>query len=151
MIGKEIEMAILIKEITGVDVFKNSRKREYVEYRALYNYILKKVMNKSLTWIRDNYRYYGKNYDHATVIHSLKMFDIYKRYNENFLPLFNQLCANKNSVSERIAFIDTALKNMSEDNVVKVSDLVNELLNQNVKYEAAKNIEVQAEPVEAES
>lgn len=149
MIGKEVEMAILIKEVTGIDVFKNSRKRECVEYRALYNYILSKVMGKSLTWIRDNYRYHGKDYDHATVIHSLKMFDVYKRYNENFLPLFNQLCANKNSVTERIAFIDTALKNMSKENVVKVGDLVNKLLNQNVIYEAAKNIEVQAERVEA--
>ena len=59
------------------------------------------------------------------------------------------MCEHKNSVTERIAFIDTALKNMSKENVVKVGDLVNELLNQNVIYEAAKNIEVQAERVEA--
>jgi len=149
MIDKEVEMARLIKEITGVNVFDNSRKRECVEYRALYNYILNKVMGKSLSWIRDNYRCQGKDYDHATVIHSLKMFDVYKRYNDSFLPIFNQLCQTRNTILERIAFIDTALKNMSEPDVSKVADLVNELINQNLVYEAAKNIEVQAELVEA--
>ncbi len=146
---KELEIASLIYQATGIDVFKNTRKREYVEFRALYNYILHKIMNKSLTWIRDNYIENGKNYDHATVIHSLNMFDVYSKYNEKIMPLFNELCKVNTSVSERIAFIDTALKNMRSDEVQEVSDLVTTLLTQNIKYEAAKNIEVQAEPVEA--
>lgn len=146
---KELYIASLIYQSTGIDVFKNTRKREYVEFRALYNYILHKIMNKSLTWIRDNYIENGKNYDHATVIHSLNMFDVYSKYNEKIMPLFNELCQVNTSISERIAFIDTALKNMRYDEVQEVSDLVKKLLTQNLEYEAAKNIEVQAEPVEA--
>ena len=151
MIGKEKKIALLIREITGVDVFKNTRKTEYVEYRSLYNYILWKVMKKSLTWIRDNYKENGKNYDHATVIHSIKMFDIYKKYNKNIMPLFNELCQFNNTVLEEIAFIDTALHNMKTESVKEVSALVNELLTQNFKDEASENTEVQAERVEAES
>lgn len=148
---RENKIALLINEITGINVYKNTRKSEYVEYRSLYNYILWKVMKKSLTWIRNHYKENGKNYDHATVIHSLKMFDIYKKYNKNIMPLFNELCQFNDTVLEEIAFIDTTLQNMNKDEVKKVSKLVNELLIQNYKNEASENTEVQAERVEAES
>jgi len=34
-----------IIEMTGVDIFQNTRKREYVELRALACYIFRKKMN----------------------------------------------------------------------------------------------------------
>ena len=142
---KELHLAAYIKEYTDLDIFDNTRKREYVEFRALYNYILHNIMKKSLTWIRNNYIANGKNYDHATVIHSLKMFDTYQKYNPKIMPLFNELCKGRDSPAEKIAFVDTALRHMRKDEVEEVSSLVHELLTQNIRNEAAKNIEVQAE------
>ena len=126
---KELHLAAYIKEYTDLDIFDNTRKREYVEFRALYNYILHNIMKKSLTWIRNNYIANGT----------------YQKYNPKIMPLFNELCKVRDSPDEKIAFVDTALRHMRKDEVEEVSNLVHELLTQNIRNEAAKNIEVQAE------
>ncbi len=38
---KPIEIANKIKEFSGIDIFKNTRQRNYVEYRALIANILR--------------------------------------------------------------------------------------------------------------
>ena len=40
-----------IIEMTGIDIFQNTRKREYVELRALACYIFRKKMNMRWTSI----------------------------------------------------------------------------------------------------
>lgn len=66
-----------IKDISNINISKVSRQREIVEYRALYCFLLRKYSNQSLTEIGKSI---SKN--HATVIHALKNYEIYERYNE---------------------------------------------------------------------
>lgn len=66
-----------IKDITNINISKRTRKREIVEYRALYCFLVRKYSNQSLPEIGDSI---GKN--HATVIHALKNYEMYERYNE---------------------------------------------------------------------
>ncbi len=71
----------------SVNVYSNSRKREVVYYRALHIYMLHKYLKWGKTYIRDFYISNGKSksFNHASIIHSLKSFDIYKRYDPNLL------------------------------------------------------------------
>jgi len=70
-----------IIDISGIDVFSNTRKREYIEMRSLLTFILRHHCNMKFKEIRDFYESNGKNYDHATALHSLKSFETHRRYN----------------------------------------------------------------------
>ena len=67
---------------TGIDIFRNTRKREYVEARAVFNFVLYNVHNLGLNDIARFYKANKKNYDHATVYHSLNNFDVYNLYSK---------------------------------------------------------------------
>lgn len=143
------ETAEYIKTATGIDVFKNTRQREYVEYRALYNYILYKIKGLSLIQIVRIYQENGKPYNHATVLHSLKMFDIYKTYNHKLLPVLDELCYELyGSLDNEIAYIKNSISEMSSGQIIQVSDMIKEMLKPSID-ENTKNIEVQAELVKA--
>jgi hypothetical protein len=51
----------LIKQITGVDIFQETRKQEVVEYRAVANLFLNKILGCSLMDIVRWYQSNGKN------------------------------------------------------------------------------------------
>ena len=75
----------VIQEITGVDINEVSRKREIIEARAVYYKILKQIdKKKSLKSIGASV---GK--DHATVLHSLKNYDMFEQFNPT-LKLFRK-------------------------------------------------------------
>jgi hypothetical protein len=80
-----LELKKAIKEITGVDINQVSRKREIIESRAIYYKILKQIdKKKSLKSIGASV---GK--DHATVLHSLKNYDMFEQFNPT-LKLFRK-------------------------------------------------------------
>lgn len=67
---------VIFKE-SGVDVRTKSRIRHVIEYRNMYFYIMKKLDPKMpLRCIGETV---GKN--HATVLHGMKMYQIFERYN----------------------------------------------------------------------
>jgi len=67
-----------IIKLSGIDIFKNSRERKYVEYRGLLSYMLREKMHMTLQGIVDFFKLNKKDMHHATVIHLLKMYPIYK-------------------------------------------------------------------------
>jgi hypothetical protein len=82
-ITKELKKAI--QEITGVDINEVTRKRETIEARAIYYKVLKQIdKKKSLKSIGASV---GK--DHATVLHSLKNYDMFEQFNPT-LKLFRK-------------------------------------------------------------
>lgn len=90
-----IKLAKRIKGITGQDVFNNTRKRECIETRSLFNFILYNAKGYSLHDIKRFYMKYGKAYDHSTVLHSLKQFDLYRKYNKNFESWIKELLVDE--------------------------------------------------------
>ena len=71
-----------ICKITGVNIFQNTRKREYVELRALVCYTLREDLNFGLQKIADYFKSKCKKMDHSSVIHLIKMYPIYKKHNK---------------------------------------------------------------------
>lgn len=70
-----------VKEASGLNIFDNTRIREYVEMRALVCYVLRKKLRIGLTNIALYFQSEGKTMHHATVIHLVNQYPIYKRYN----------------------------------------------------------------------
>jgi len=83
-----------VKEVSGLDIFDNTRRRDYVEMRALVCYVLRKKLRIGLTNIALYFQSEGKTMHHATVIHLVKMYPMYKRYNSRLVSIeesFEQL------------------------------------------------------------
>ena len=84
LVGNETQQAKKlyreVKVVTGLDIFKNTRKSSYIEARALFNFILYNTYGFTLAKIAGFYRENNKSYDHATVLHSLKNFEMYRRF-----------------------------------------------------------------------
>ena len=78
-----------IIDISGIDVFDNTRKREHIEMRSLLTFMLRHHCNMKFKEIKDFYESNGKNYDHATALHSLKSFETHRRYNPKLDKYFD--------------------------------------------------------------
>ena len=84
------EISNLLIEISGVDIFQKTRVRNVIEHRAFFCYLLKEKFDLGPSAISAFIRTQPKlkSYDHATAIHALKKFKIYKTYREEY---FNTL------------------------------------------------------------
>jgi hypothetical protein len=116
----------LIKQISGVDIFQETRKQEVVEYRAVANLFLNKILGCSLMDIVRWYQSNGKNSHHATIIFSINNYDIYKKYNKDLEKVFNTLLSSTTSTTS-IA-----------DLIREVKDLNQKELNDLMKYVQTK-------------
>jgi len=75
---------LILKELR-VDISEQSRKREIIEARALYFYLVRKIYTKrSLQSIAADF-----DMNHATVVHALKNFPVYENYNAKILDCKN--------------------------------------------------------------
>ena len=72
------QVSELLITLTGIDIYKQTRKTEYVEHRALLCHILRNKLDMRWVSISDFIKSKGKSFDHATAIHANKMYPIYK-------------------------------------------------------------------------
>jgi hypothetical protein len=95
------QAARVLKLITGIDVFENTRRREVVETRALLVYILREVENMSLFTIRDFFRANGKEYDHSTVLHAQNSYPMYAKYNKKLQQHYDLFLEKSDSINSK--------------------------------------------------
>ena len=92
-----------ILEETKVDITILNRKRQTIELRSLYFTVLKELKpHKTLHQLGNEL-----NLDHATVIHSLKMYKVYEKFNKDLKYLKSKILHN---------FIGTEIQNDNEQN-----------------------------------
>jgi len=78
------QVSELLISLTGIDIYKQTRKNEYVEHRALLCYILRNKLDMRWHSIARFVKSKGKSYDHATAIYANKMYPIYKQSNFDY-------------------------------------------------------------------
>ena len=78
------QVSDLLIKLSGIDIYKQTRKNEYVEHRALLCYILRNKLDMRWHSIARFVKSKGKSYDHATAIYANKMYPIYKRSNFDY-------------------------------------------------------------------
>jgi hypothetical protein len=103
-----LQLKKAIQEITGVDINEVTRKRETIEARAVYYKILKQIdKKKSLKSIGASV---GK--DHATVLHSLKNYDMFEQFNPT-LKLFRK------QILQRLNYASPDILDMTKDELIQ--------------------------------
>ena len=126
---RAVDLAIKIQKLTGVNVLNKSRKRSVVETRAMFNKILYDFSNMTLAQIRDFYISKGKPMNHATVLHSLRNFNMYRIYNPKLNKSFEQIIKQYelSTKYEKQKSIEQKIKYLSDKNLDKAHALVNKL------------------------
>ncbi len=122
------KIAKYLTDISGVNVFANSRKRANVEVRSLLTFILRNQFNMGYHEIKRFYESNDKDYDHATAIYSYKNFGTYRRYNpklNKYLDLV--LLQLKDKAKLHRALINHIVDSTLERDLKKVLRLVNEM------------------------
>lgn len=129
-------IATSVIDLSGVDIYKNTRKREYVELRALVCFILRDKLNARWTEISNFFKSKGKNMDHATAIHLAKQYPLYKKFNAILEDY--ELCFAFDS--------DNLLKQLEDDNFIedkyqadKLNYVQNKYLILDAKYQKLYN------------
>ena len=127
-----LKIAKRINKLSDVNVFENSRSSKVVEVRSLLNKILYDFKNMTLAQIRDFYRNTGKPMDHATVLHSLKNFNMYRRYNPKLNEYFDEMIKHYelSTKYEKQKSIEHKIKYLSDDNLEEAHNLVSKLFTQ---------------------
>ena len=77
------EVASKICDITGLNIFDNTRKKEYVELRALVCHTLRDEFKFGYQRIAEYFNVKGKTMKHCNAIHLVKMYPIYRKDNKN--------------------------------------------------------------------
>ena len=126
---RAVDLATKIQKLTGVNVLNKSRKRSVVETRAMFNKILYDFSNMTLAQIRDFYISKGKPMNHATVLHSLRNFNMYRIYNPKLNKYFDEMIKQYelSTKQEKRNSIQQKIKYLSDDNLDKTHALVNKL------------------------
>ena len=126
----------VIESETGLNVLNPTRKRQYVDARAMACFIMSRKLNLTLSQIGEIL-----NKNHATVLHSLKLFDnLYEtdyRFKEKFDKIKGIYC-NKTPVEEPLDLKDEHIKKLQKlyDNKIRVLTLENnQLKNAKSKYQ----------------
>jgi hypothetical protein len=122
----------------NLDIFKHTRKREYVEARAVFYYYLHKYCRMRLTDIVKEVEHAtGWKPNHATILHAIKNYPIYTRFNKDLETKFLGYLDSVGGYNNRVAFIQNALLKLDEDNVNAVYDIVQ------TAYEEARALELE--------
>jgi hypothetical protein len=118
-----------VAELMKLDIFKNTRKREFVEARALVVYLLRAKLFMRWIHIAKYFNENGKSMDHSTCIHLYKMYPNYKFYNEKLSTLEKFFTfKNKNNYDEidRFHYLETKIADLQDENYnlrVEIKDL----------------------------
>lgn len=119
----------LINDEARIDIFRNTRRRDYVEARALLIYILRNYFGLRLSEITRVFKTNGYPIHHATAIHALRAFkDTYLTNNPHLQSLFDTVSKNLNNKTEfKIRHIQGRIQDIPEDRLDEVQKLVDEL------------------------
>ena len=119
-----LQLKKVIQEITGVDINEVSRKREIIEARAVYYKILKQIdKNKTLKSIGASV---GK--DHATVLHSLKNYDMFEQFNPT-LKLFRKQILQRLNYASPEQILDMSKEQLIDSLQLDIMKLNDEIIN----------------------
>ena len=119
--NKANKIARQVKKLSGIDIFKNTRKKEYVEARSLLSTILYRYEKMNLHKIKNFYIDNGKSSDHTTVLHSIKSWDIYSNdkncyYLNEWLEHITKNLGKKNNQNKK-EFIKHKIKYLSNKDI----------------------------------
>jgi|DEB0MinimDraft_12_1074336.scaffolds.fasta_scaffold03316_2 hypothetical protein len=120
-----------IVKIAGFNIFENTRKRKHVEYRALLCFLLREKLLMRWTNIANFFKSKGKDMDHATCIHLVKMYPIYKKDNKKLDEIENMFIFKSHlnyDEIDKVHYLENKYNNMEKKYLTLAEQLNNPLI-----------------------
>ena len=130
-----------IKELSGLDIYKNTRQREYVEARSLLIFLMYNTLNFRLSEIEQFFVSRGKHYNHATVLYALKNFNSYRQFNKNITLWLNKITNKDTSVIQKTSVILENIKALRGDEINILYNIVQEMYKRQIETNDIEVIE----------
>ena len=131
LLNTKEQIANEIIKLSKLNVFDNTRKRKYVEARALLCYILR--VHKQMTYrsIVEFFTENNKPINHATIIHYINNFESYIKFNHKLNQMLNAVIMkmDKRNYRSRREFIKLKADVLSKSSIDTVLDLITKLHN----------------------
>lgn len=123
------EVADRINKLADLDIFDNTRKREYIEARSLFCLIAYKYCFKNYSQIAKFLIANGKSSDHSTILHSIRNYDLYKIYNKNLDLWLEDVIDNLKDLeaSQKIQLVTHKIRQLNDPGVDLISDYVSKV------------------------
>ena len=130
-----------IKELSGLDIYKNTRQREYVEARSLLIFLMYNTLNFRLSEIEKFFVSRGKHYNHATVLYALKNFNSYRQFNKNITLWLNKITNTDTSVIQKTSVILENIKALRGEDIHILYNTVQEMYKRQIETNDIEVIE----------
>jgi hypothetical protein len=150
MLNSKEQIANEIIMLSKVNIFDNTRRRAYVEARALLSYILRKYKKMKYREIVQFFRENNKSINHATIIHYIKNFESYIKFNRKLNQMMNTIVMNmdEKDYRSRRDFIKLKADILNKSSVDSVLELIHKLHNKEIKQKLQRYEEQIQELVE---
>lgn len=150
MLNSKEQIANEIIILSKVNIFDNTRKRVYVEARALLSYILRKHKKMTYREIVQFFYENNKSINHATIIHYIKNFESYIKFNRKLNQMLNTIIMNMDETDYRSRrdFIKLKADVLNKSSVDSVLELINKLHKKEIKQKLQRYEEQIQELVE---
>ena len=132
-----------IKALSGLDIYKNTRQREYVEARSLLIFLMYNTLNFRLSEIENFFVSRGKHYNHATVLYALKNFNSYRQFNKNITLWLNKITNKDTSVIQKTSVILENIKALRGEDIHILYNIVEEMYNRQIETNDIKVIKLE--------
>lgn len=141
----QTEIAKELNRISELDVFRITRRRENVEARSLLNYILYNYKKMPLNKITKFYNNNGWDINHATIIHSIRSFELHKKHNSDLVLWLEHIVDNINKMDNFIKrdYIRSKINSLNNKDIDELTMVISnmperELNLKNKKYNTRK-------------
>ena len=113
-------IADTVKNITGVNIFEQTRRRDVIEMRCMVNTYLTKELNMKLMSIVNDYKKNGYNTTHTSIIHSINTYPTHSFYNRDLELIYESL------LNDTKLNILNKIQNLTPEQVEKVEAIISE-------------------------
>ncbi len=120
------EIGLKVSDIIGIDIFKDTRKQEYVEARSLVVYLLREKLLMRWVMIAKYFQDNGKNLHHSTAIYLCKTYPLYKETNPLLAEIESMFSFESNlnyDEIDKIHYTENKLKNSEKKNQILIEKI----------------------------
>lgn len=125
-----------IKELSGLDIYKNTRQREYVEARSLLIFLMYNTLNYRLSEIERHFTERGKHYNHATVLYALRNFNSYRQFNKDVSKWMNIITNKDTEVIQKTSIILENIKTLKGPEIHSLYRIVMDMYNKELNLKS---------------
>jgi hypothetical protein len=129
-----------LNALADLNILDNSRQRQYIDARAVFCVIAYRYVGLTLSQVAQYFKDRGKNSDHATILHAVKNYEIYSKYNPKLnLWLSDIICNTDLKVTSKKEIMIHKITQMNENNIDLLEKPIEIIYSKNIKENQETN------------